>query len=459
MVLLSFISCKTRQSTDEITLISASHRNASCVFMTTDQDGMPAISWAETDSASQKHFYMSRWDTLSGRFGQKINIPIPQSVSLHEEGMPKIAFKGDGSILATFETSTPVPGARFGKGDVQYSISQDNGKTWTKAVSVKDGYPDAGSIGFSNVTRLNDGEIGIAWLGTGPATVVGRPVIFAKTTKDGGFTKGAIVDSVACQCCRIALCADENNRVYLAFRNLLAGNVRDISIAGSEDNGQTFSRPVSFSGDNWIIEGCPHDGPAVVSNGDKTFATWYAGSSSHEGAGIYYAEMDKENKTLLKKQISATGKFIQLCLMPDGSRIMGYNESYREGDSIFNKIMVAKANGDGFYVKELTAPGSRGFYPMVAPVSNERAVIAWKDEGRIFYRTVATADITIDMPDGHFHLPVIKGLAPERIKVSNDIDPVCGMKIKDQMARDTTMRDGRIIGFCSPECKHIFNEE
>lgn len=459
-VLLAFASCNTQRSHDNIVLLSDESSTGSSVFLTKNEAGIPAVSWAETDSATGKHFYFALWDSISGRFGQKISIPILENAKLHEEGMPKIAFKGDGTIIATMETSLPpAEGQRFGKGDIKFVSSKDGGKTWTEPVSVQAGFPDPGSIGFSNVLRLDDGEIGIAWLGTGPASIEGRPVMFAKTTEEGGFTRGVIVDSVACQCCRIALSTNGDNQVQLAFRNLLPGQIRDISIARSENNGHTFARSVSFSDDQWVIEGCPHDGPALASNGDKTFATWYAGSSTHEGAGVYYAELDKDDNTLLKKQMAPTGKFIQLCLMPDGTRMMGYNESYKDGDSIYNKIVVAKTDGKGFFIKELTEPGARGFYPMVMPVSKNRVLVAWKDEGRVFYRAVNTADITEEMPGEYLNMPMTNATTVKKIKVSNEVDPVCYMRLKDQMAEDTTMVDGKIIGFCSSECKGIFKKD
>lgn len=455
-IIIYLVSCKTNSTQNEITLLSNAVNEASCVYLTTDEAGNPAVSWAEVDSAKVKHFYLSFWDAKTESFIQKTEVPIPQNTKLHEEGMPKIAFKGDGSIVATFETSVPVEGQRFGTGDIKYAISEDRGKTWTEPASVQEGYPDGGSIGFSNMLRLDDGEVGIAWLGTGPDSVVGRPVMFARTKKEGGFTKAILIESVACQCCRIALSTNGGGEVKLAFRNLLPGSVRDISIAGSEDNGGTFNRPVSFSDDNWVIDGCPHDGPAVVNNATNTFATWYAGSSAREKAGVYYAELDKSNQTLTKRMIAARGKFIQLCLMPDGTRIIGYNESYGEDDSVFNKIVIGKINDKGYFVKEIRQKAEQGFYPMVAAAGKDRALITWKDQGKIFYKSVSVSEITDELPPAEINLPDMEKVVGQMVKVSNTRDPFCGMELKDQMARDTIMEHGLVIGFCRPECKHDY---
>lgn len=40
------------------------------------------------------------------------------------------------------------------------------------------------------------------------------------------------------------------------------------------------------------------------------------------------------------------------------------------------------------------------------------------------------------------------------VKVDNKKDPVCGMPVKE--VADTTMYKGKVIGFCSKECKSDF---
>src|SRR5699024_1536232 len=89
-------------------LLSDSSREASCVYLTKDADNIPVISWIEIDTAKhKKYFYFSRWNTKNGRFEGKHPIPIPVNTSIHEEGMPKIAFSTDNRMVALFETATP----------------------------------------------------------------------------------------------------------------------------------------------------------------------------------------------------------------------------------------------------------------------------------------------------------------------------------------------------------------
>ncbi|MCO6496868.1 MAG: exo-alpha-sialidase [Chitinophagaceae bacterium] len=394
------ISCTQSRVSSENILLSDAGNNASCVYLTNDPAGVPAVSWVEIDSSGTIRFFVALWNSENNSFGEKVNIPIPQNTILHDEAMPKVNFKGDGTLVATFEVIVPpVKGAKRGKGDILFALSTDNGKTWTEATSVNSGFPYEGSIGYSGVKRLTDGELGFVWLGTNPESDEGRPILFAKTTKDGGFTKPILIDTIACECCRVAITNDKAGELNIVFRDLLPGSIRDISIATSDNNGDTFNKPVTFSDDQWVIGGCPDNGPSVAANAQTTYTAWFAGSSSNQIAGIYYGELNKNHELLSKRLIAPAGKFTQICLMPDGTRIMGYNEAYRENDSAYYKVFISKINDDGYFKKEVTLPRSYGFFPVVVPAGNNLALIAWRDRGKVFYSAVSTEDISKAIPE------------------------------------------------------------
>jgi hypothetical protein len=56
--------------------------------------------------------------------------------------------------------------------------------------------------------------------------------------------------------------------VYVAWRHLFPGGVRDIAIARSADGGRSFSAPTRVSEDNWKIDACPDDGPSMAIDAD-----------------------------------------------------------------------------------------------------------------------------------------------------------------------------------------------
>jgi len=68
-----------------------------------------------------------------------------------------------------------------------------------------------------------------------------------------------------CFCCKTAVIVDPDGRTSLAWRNIYPGNLRDIAFrtlgrSGADSGGDI----VRISEDQWRLEGCPDDGPAMV---------------------------------------------------------------------------------------------------------------------------------------------------------------------------------------------------
>ncbi|UHG89879.1 sialidase family protein [Spirosoma oryzicola] len=262
--------------------------------LTTDAAGNPLLSWVEKDGDKGAAFYFAISTDGGQSFGDKIQVKAPSTLSAHAEGMPKIASKADGTLLAIFEVPRPTAQSRFA-GDLLYTVSTDNGKTWTEPKSVHQDAAPGKSHSFADIARLPNGEIGAVWLDEKLPNREGRPVVFAQTTKGGGFGPAVLVDDNACQCCRTNLFVDSQKNIHLTYRDLLpstrAGEIasRDISTAISNDGGKTFSKPQVVFADHWQVNACPHAGPSVAQLGDEILTTWFSGKEGE--AGLRLAQM------------------------------------------------------------------------------------------------------------------------------------------------------------------------
>jgi Uncharacterized conserved protein len=430
--------------------ISDSTRHASCVYLTTDEKDQPIVSWCETNPDSkQKSFYMAWLDEKSGRFSSKIAIPIEQNASLHEEGMPKIAVKNNGAIIAVYETSTPSDYNRFA-GSIRYIVSTNKGKSWTNPVYLHADTTPGKSHSFTALARLGDGEIGACWLDAKPNKKIhGRPVRFAKTSGGNSFVNEMVIDSIACECCRIAISGSKNGRVSIVFRDIINDSIRDMSIVTSEDNGNTFSLAVPYSKDGWVINGCPHNGPALAITDNKMYTTWFTGGSQK---GVYYCELNTHLKPANRLLVSNQARFIQLCVLEEGSRILAYDEKRKVGDKTFNKIVLNRLIDDRAYAGEIASSGSMASYPVVKAFGKDKVVVAWSQDEKIYYSVVDVESI---------NKPVIKkpsrGVNVAYNPQSAMDDPVCGMKVS--ATEDTVRYRGNLLGFCSELCKARFLDE
>ena len=90
---------------------------------------------------------------------------------------------------------------------------------------------------------------------------------------DGAPIETAVAANV-CFCCKTAV-VSRGADVFVAWRHIFPGGVRDIAIARSSDGGRTFQEPTRVSADNWQIDACPDDGPAMtVDAGGVLRITW-----------------------------------------------------------------------------------------------------------------------------------------------------------------------------------------
>lgn len=383
--LLLFVSCSESKS-DKVAhaetfsvLQGELTAHAKSVYLSEDEKGDPVICWSEEDTLTEKkRVYFSIFQ--AGNFSEITAIPVEENIKLHPEGMPKIAFKTSGEILAFYEVCLPTE-TNQRAGNVRYIVSSNRGKTWSSPRNVHSDSTPGKSHSFFDVTRLKNGEIGCIWLDT---SIVGsgRPVLFAQTDSLHRFTAETIVDSFACQCCRLALYAGKSGAIHAMYRDIINDSIRDISVSTSTDNGNTFSQPICFSGDNWNIDGCPHNGPDVVSDKKNIYATWFTGAKE---TGVYYAELSHTGELKRKTKISAAGVYIQLALGND-KKLLVFNERDENHLSSIAAVVLPEETR-----VTLTTTPSDATLPVVQPIpAGNSFLVAWIQEKKIFYKILET---------------------------------------------------------------------
>lgn len=303
--------------------------------LTTDATGNPLLSWVEKDG-DKAAFYFALSKDGGQTFGPKIQVKAPATISSHAEGMPKLAVKADGTLLAVFEVPRPTAESRFA-GDLLYTMSTDNGKTWTEPKPVHQDASPGKSHSFSDVTRLPNGEIGAVWLDEKQPNQEGRPVVFAQTTAGKGFGPAVLVDENACQCCRTNVFVDAQKRIHLTYRDLQSAKngetaYRDISTSVSTDGGKSFSKPEVVFADRWQVNACPHAGPVVAQLGTDVLTTWFSGKENAVGLRLARVGSEKLVSSVLSDrarhpQIASDGKQLvwvwDESISKDGSGEMG----------------------------------------------------------------------------------------------------------------------------------------
>ncbi|AEI46579.1 exo-alpha-sialidase [Runella slithyformis] len=359
---------------------------------TTDHRGNPVLSWVEKDG-DKGHFYFAVSENGGLTFGKKIKINAPTELTVHAEGMPRVAFKADGSIWATFEIKKPTKEAPRAS-DLMYVASTDNGKTWSAPKAVHQDTTPGKGHSFSDMIRLPNGELGFVWLDEKMGTYEGRSVKFTQTLPNGGFSEEVVVDSNACQCCRTVLFVDANKNIHLAYRDLLADGTRDMSQAVSTDGGKTFTQPQLVYKDRWKVNACPHTGPGLTQAGNDFFVTWFSGKSENHEAGIRIVKSGEEK--LFSSHLTVRAKHPQIADL-NGNLAVVWDESFEKNGEFFTKIALRIIDKNG---KEstsyLTADLENASYPVLLSTPNG-LLLAYEWQGKGAKKTVIVSQLVGDL--------------------------------------------------------------
>jgi hypothetical protein len=263
-----------------------------------------AVWTASTDKASD--IYLSVSTDEGAHFGAPVRVnDVEGDARASGEQAARVTIGASRAIHVAW------PSKRDGHTVILYASSSDNGKTFSSAVPIAgDGL--TGARGWHALTLGYDGAVHAVWLdGRNAAPMVHhdhsaiakseradggpRQDLFQVMWKDNRPRKEVPVAANVCFCCKTAIVAS-GEHVYVAWRHIFPGSVRDIALAESKDNGATFGAPVRVSEDGWKLNACPDDGPAMVADMHGgihiAWPTLVPGSTPRKG--IFYAAIEDQ---------------------------------------------------------------------------------------------------------------------------------------------------------------------
>ena len=221
-----------------------------------------------------------------------------------------------------------------------------------------------GGITFSDTIRVDNHDVGVAWMPSMSMQPDGNPVatymvhdgvwsnpryVVVRST-DGGVSytpevevTGSITGE-ACDCCPSEI-VNNNQKEVLLFRNNEA-NIRDVYGILSTDAGSTYSSFANIDNLNWTLSSCPATGPDGAFFGD-TLLTVHANASSGKyrvyvssagtngsivfGNRLMVQEPEQANGTQNYPRISASGDTI----------VMAWREAEGSDQDIYCSVSTA----------------------------------------------------------------------------------------------------------------------
>ena len=238
-----------------------------------------AVAWgAPTADGTDVFIAVSR--DAGATFGSRVQVnTTPGEARVGGELPPRVALvpgQGQAPEVVVVWTSR-----RGGVTEIKEARSRDGGRSFGSPVVLQThGAP--GDRGWAALTVGSNGATHVIWLDHRGLADRGSTMAHAHhdTTRDDGTAlarrSGLYYASSAgaageheiargvCYCCKTALATGPDGSLYAAWRQVYPGNIRDIAFTRSQNGGRSFAVPVRVSEDQWAIEGCPDDGPAIA---------------------------------------------------------------------------------------------------------------------------------------------------------------------------------------------------
>ena len=160
--------------------------------------------------------------------------------------------------------------------DIYFALSDDAGVTWLSPAALHTDDTDT-EHGFVTLFADN-GELGAVWLDGREMVDDGGAMNLrsARVAASGKVTSSSKISGRTCECCQTDVAHTATGPVAV-YRNRDANEVRDIYISRNVDGRWLSGQAVHD--DQWIIAGCPVNGPVVVANDQRVAVSWFTGAN------------------------------------------------------------------------------------------------------------------------------------------------------------------------------------
>ena len=366
------------------------------------RDRFVSVVWAAVAEGGSTDIYAAMRRDAGATFGSPLRVnDLPGDAHVSGEQPPRIVLvpraNGDPSVVVVW-TSSRKDGTRL-----LTAHSDDGARTFSRAALVPGGEA-SGNRGWESAIVDAAGHVDVMWLDhrdmTHAATSARQAsgasdhtphdgVAMAQQSQlfvsslDSAVSPHAVTRGV-CYCCKTAMASGPDDSLYVAWRHVYPGNVRDIAFSMSQDGGRTFAVPIRVSDDRWVLDGCPENGPALaVDSNRRIHIVWPTllpapAPDSEATLGLFYAMSDDGRQFTRRQRIPTEGvpRHPQMAIDGRGHVFAAWDEQLNGTRHVALGRTTVDGSGNIRMQRVSVKDDMPGVYPALAGLP-QGAVAAW----------------------------------------------------------------------------------
>ncbi|MEN7341358.1 MAG: exo-alpha-sialidase [Pseudomonadota bacterium] len=346
--------------------------------LATSADGTVILSWLEHEGETETLRFASLGE---GQWNPPRTVATGTRWFVNWADFPSVEHMGGSRLAAHWLKKSADSTYAY---DVMLSLSDDSGQHWSEPFSP---HTDETPTEHGFVSMVPDGDdVGVLWLdgrntgGHGHShdqhgTTGGMTLRYATVNANGERSNEALVDNLVCDCCQTDAVSSEDGPIAV-YRNRTESETRDTFITrrvnGTWQSGQAVVE------ENWVIDGCPVNGPALDALDQHVAVAWF--TAIDEVGSVSLALSDDGGRRFEQHftvdDNNPVGR-VSVVILPDRSVVIGWirRASASRGEFVVQRFHKDAKPSAPMLIAELATARRAGFPQMT--LHDQSLVFAW----------------------------------------------------------------------------------
>ena len=381
LVIYSFIfSCNQSAELKEISLTKDYQSSEPNLYTSTNGNTyLSFISSSENSELSKLYFSKLELNKLQWNNPSLINSSTDWFVNWAD--FPRITTNNNNGISVHFLEKSASETYSY---DIKVMNSKDGGNNWNNPMKLNSDNTKT-EHGFVSTINYNNNFLSTYLDGRQNELAKDNKNLKAQMTLratsyniDGEILMDELIDNKVCDCCQTDLALTKDNTPITVYRDRSNNETRDIFYSYYKNS--KWSTPLAVFNDNWIITGCPVNGPAISTFNNSSSLIWYTeidGKSEIKVAFTSDISKGFDNPILINSN-DPLGR-VDIEMINENSSIISYMDYVN--DKAFLKLQrIDRYSGvdKSIIIDEIYNTRSSGF-PKINIIDNNKTIITWTD--------------------------------------------------------------------------------